>query len=58
MTRAEMRQVKAELHCEMIDSVFSKGGTLEEDVEMYQYIIEQASLELAKIAIRKDESKW
>lgn len=58
MTRAEMRQVKAELHCEMIESVLSRGGTLEEDVEMYLYIIEQASLELAKIAIRKDESKW
>lgn len=55
MTRAEMRQAKAELHCEMIDSVLSRGGTLEEDVEMYQYIIEQASRELARIAMRKDE---
>ena len=58
MTQAEMRKTKAELHCEMIESVLSRGGTLEEDVEMYLYIIEQASLELAKIAIRKDESKW
>ena len=55
MTAAEMRQVKAELIAEMIESVLSKGGTLEEDVIMYQYIIEQASRELANIAIRKDE---
>lgn len=54
MTRAEMRQVKADIHCEMIDSVLSRGGTLEEDVEMYLYIIEQASRELARIAIEKN----
>lgn len=54
MTTAEMRKVKAELHCEMVDSVLSKGGTLEDDVIMYQYIIEQASRELARIALRKD----
>ena len=54
MTRAEMRQAKADIHCEMIDSVLSRGGTLEEDVEMYLYIIEQASRELAKIAIEKN----
>ena len=55
MTAIEMRKVKAELHCEMIDSVLSKGGTLEDDVIMYQYIIEQASRELARIAMGKDE---
>ena len=54
MTRAEMRQVKAELHCEMIESVLSRGGTLEEDVEMYQYIIEQATREIVRIAIEKN----
>lgn len=54
MTGAEIRKVKAELHCEMIESVLSKGGTLEDDIIMYQYIIEQASRELANIAIRKD----
>jgi hypothetical protein len=54
MTRAEMRKTKAELHCEMVDSVLSRGGTLEEDVEMYLYIIEQASRELARIAIEKN----
>ena len=54
MTRAEMRQAKADIHCEMIDSVLSRGGTLEEDVEMYLYIIEQASRELARIAIEKN----
>ena len=53
MTRAEMRQAKADLHCEIIETVLSKGGTLEEDAEMYQYIIEQASRELARIAIEK-----
>lgn len=55
MTAAELRKVKAELHCEMIESVLSKGGTLEDDVIMYQYIIEQASRELARIVIGKDE---
>ena len=55
MTRAEMRKAKAELHCEIVDSVLSKGGTLEEDVEMYLYIIEQASRELARIVMEKDE---
>ena len=55
MTAVEIRKVKAELHCEMLESVLSKGGTLEDDVIMYQYIIEQASRELARIAIRKDE---
>ena len=55
MTRAEMRQAKADIHCEMIESVLSRGGTLEEDVEMYLYIIEQASRELAKMIIEKDE---
>lgn len=55
MTKAEMKQVKAELFCEMLESVLSKGGTLEEDVIMYQYIIEQASRELAKIAMREDK---
>lgn len=55
MTAIELRKVKAELHCEMIDSVLSKGGTLEDDVIMYQYIIEQASRELARIAMGKDE---
>lgn len=54
MTVAELRKVKAELHCEMIESVLSKGGTLEDDVIMYQYIIEQASRELARIAIEKN----
>ena len=54
MTTMELRKVKAELHCEMIDSVLSKGGTLEDDVIMYQYIIEQASRELARIAIEKN----
>lgn len=54
MTAIELRKVKAELHCEMIDSVLSKGGTLEDDVIMYQYIIEQASKELARIAIEKN----
>ena len=53
MTRTEMRQAKADLHCEIIETVLSKGGTLEEDAEMYQYIIEQASRELARIAIEK-----
>ena len=55
MTAAELRKVKAELHCEMIESVLSRGGTLEDDVIMYQYIIEQASRELARIAMGKDE---
>ena len=54
MTRAEMRQAKADIHCEMVDSVLSRGGTLEEDVEMYQYIIEQATRELVRIAIREE----
>lgn len=54
MTNKEIRRVKAELHCEMIESVLSKGGTLEDDVIMYQYIIEQASRELARIAIEKN----
>jgi hypothetical protein len=54
MTAIELRRIKAELHCEMIESVLSKGGTLEDDVIMYQYIIEQASQELAKIAIGKN----
>ena len=43
MTVVEMKKAKAELYCEMIESVLSRGGTLEEDVMMYQYIIEQAS---------------
>ena len=55
MTAIELRKVKAELHCETLESVLSKGGTLEDDVIMYQYIIEQASRELARIAMRKDE---
>ena len=54
MTMAELRKVKAELHCEMIESVLSKGGTLEDDVLMYQYIIEQATIELVRIAIEKN----
>jgi hypothetical protein len=54
MTRAEMRQAKTDIHCEMIESVLSRGGTLEEDAEMYLYIIEQASRELARIVIEKN----
>ena len=54
MTAIELRRIKAELHCEMIESVLSRGGTLEEDAEMYLYIIEQASRELARIAIEKN----
>jgi hypothetical protein len=38
----------------MIESVLSKGGTLEDDVMMYQYIIEQASKELARIVIERN----
>ncbi len=53
MTAIELRKAKAELHCEMVESVLSKGGTLEDDVAMYQYIIEQASRELGRIAIEK-----
>jgi hypothetical protein len=52
--RSRIKKGKAELHCEMIESVLSKGGTLEDDVEMYQYIIEQASRELARIVIEKN----
>jgi hypothetical protein len=55
MTGVELRRAKAELHCEMLESVLSKGGTLEEDILMYQYIIEQASKELVNLAIRKEE---
>ncbi len=46
MTIAEMRQVKAELHCGLLEMVETQGGTEVEQALMYQYIIEQASREL------------
>jgi hypothetical protein len=55
MTRAEMRQAKAELHCRLLEMVEIQGGTEEEIAEMYQYIIEQASRELVRFVIKKDE---
>ena len=46
MTRTEMRQAKANLHKAIIDEILSYGGTIEEDVEMYQYVIELATNEI------------
>ena len=46
MTMIDMRKTKAELHCELLEMVESKGGTEIEKAFMYQYIIEQASKEL------------
>lgn len=53
MTRAEMRQAKVELHCGLLGMVETQGGTEEDVAEMYQYIIEQASRELARIVIER-----
>ena len=52
MTASEMRQAKADLHCELLEMVETKGGNEEDIAEMYQYIIEQASRELLKIIIQ------
>lgn len=54
MTAIEMRKTKAELHCELVDMVLSRGGTLEDDVQMWQYIIQQASNELTRIILEKN----
>jgi hypothetical protein len=39
MTALEMRKAKQELHKIIIDTVLSYRGTIEEDNELYKYII-------------------
>ena len=46
MTPAEMRKAKAELRKVIIETVFSFGGTTQDDATMFHYIIEMASNEL------------
>ena len=48
MTKAELRQAKADLHKIIVDEVLSKGGTMADDIEMYKYVIELATNELCK----------
>lgn len=47
MTALEMRKAKQELHKIIIDTVLSYGGTIEEDNELYKYIIGLCLNELA-----------
>lgn len=48
MTQAELRRAKADLHCDIVNSILSYGGTWEEDAQMWLYVIELASSELQK----------
>ena len=48
MTQAELKQAKANLHCDIVSNVLSYGGTWEEDAQMWLYVIELASSELQK----------
>jgi hypothetical protein len=48
MTQAELRQAKANLHYDIVNNIFSYGGTWEEDAQMWLYVIELASSELQK----------
>lgn len=53
MTPAEMRQAKTNLHKVIVEEVLSNGGSLEEDVEMYKYIIELATNEIIYNCLKK-----
>ena len=48
MTQAELRQAKANLHIDIVNSILSYGGTWQEDAQMWMYVIELASSELQK----------
>ena len=48
MTQAELRQAKANLHVDIVNSILSYGGTWQEDAQMWMYVIELASSELQK----------
>lgn len=48
MTQAELRQAKGNLHCLIIDEILSHGGTWQNEVELWLYVIELASAELQK----------
>jgi hypothetical protein len=48
MTQAEIRQAKGNLHCLLVDEIFSYGGTWQNEAELWLYVIELASNELQK----------
>ena len=48
MTQAELKQAKANLHVDIVNSILSYGGTWQEDAQMWMYVIELASSELQK----------
>ena len=48
MTQAELKQAKANLHYDIVNSILSYGGTWQEDAQMWLYVIELASSELQK----------